>query len=116
MMASAMTGGSLIRPMPNSPQAMSPSSGPMTVMPRWQRAARLARVAACCHMRTFIAGATMTGLSVASSTVLARSSARPAAILASKLAVAGATTNRSASRDSSIWPMACSSVSENRSP
>ena len=44
--------------------------------------AMLACVAACSHMRTFIAGATSTGLSVASSTVEARSSARPAAIFA----------------------------------
>ena len=76
----------------------------------------LARVAGCSHMRTFIDGATITGLSVASNAVVARSSAMPCAIRARMLAVAGATTSKSASRDSWIWPMSCSSVSENRSP
>ena len=47
-------------------------------------------------MRTFIAGTAITGLSVASSSVVARSSAMPAAILASMFAVAGQTTTRSA--------------------
>ena len=46
------------------------------------------------HMRTFIAGAISTGLSVASSAVEARSSARPCAILAMRSAVAGATTTK----------------------
>ena len=50
------------------------------------------RVAAFSHMRGFMAGATNTGLSVASSTHDARSSAWPPAILASRSAVAGATT------------------------
>ena len=75
----------------------------------------LACVAACSHMRTFIAGAASTGLSVASSSVVARSSPIPAAIFARMLAVAGATTTRSALRESSIWPISFSSVSENRS-
>ena len=57
-----------------------------------------AAVAACCHMRTFIAGATTTGLSVASSKVVARSSAMPAAIFASRSAVAGQTSTKSAAR------------------
>ncbi len=64
-------------------------------------------------MRTFMAGAASTGLSVASSTVVARSSARPWAILASRSALAGAITTRSAARDSSMWPISDSSVSEN---
>ena len=75
----------------------------------------LAWVAACSHMRTFIAGATSTGLSVASSSVEARSSAIPAAMFARMLAVAGATTTRSALRESWMWPISFSSVSENRS-
>ncbi len=66
-------------------------------------------------MRTFMAGATSTGVSVASSTVVARSSARPAAILARMSALAGATTSRSASRDSWMWPISASSVSEKSS-
>ena len=72
-------------------------------------------VAACCHIRTFIAGATSTGLSVASNTVDARSFAMPAAIRASRSALAGTTTSRSALRESWIWPISFSSVSENRS-
>ena len=72
-------------------------------------------VAACCHIRTFIAGATSTRLSVASSSVVARSSASPAAMRARMLAVAGATTTRSALRDSWMCPISLSSVSENRS-
>ena len=71
-------------------------------------------VASCCHMRTFIAGAASTFLSVASSKVVARSSAIPAAIFASRSAVAGATTTRSASRLSWIWPISASSLRSNR--
>ncbi len=62
-----------------------------------------------------MAGATSTGLSVARSTVEARSSASPFAILASRSAVAGATTTRSASRESRMCPISASSVSENSS-
>ena len=66
-------------------------------------------------MRTFIAGAMSTGLSVASRTVEARSLAMPQAAFAIRSAVAGATTIRPAARDSSIWPICVSSVSEKRS-
>ena len=114
-MASAISSGSDMRPGPNSLQAMAPSLGPMKWMPRCFRVSTLAAVAAWVHMRTFIAGATSTGLSVASSTVAARSSARPAAMRARMLAVAGATTSRSASRESWMWPISLSSVSENMS-
>ena len=62
-----------------------------------------------------MAGAIMTGLSVASSAVVARSSASPVAILAMMSALAGATTTRSASRERRMWPISLSSVSENRS-
>ncbi len=72
-------------------------------------------VAGCSHMRTFIAGATRTGLSVASSAVVARSSARPGAILARMSALAGATTTRSASRARRRCPISASSVKEKRS-
>ena len=65
-------------------------------------------------MRTFMAGATITGQSVASRAVVARSSAMPAAILARMEAVAGATNTRSASRESRMWPISLSSVRENR--
>ena len=66
-------------------------------------------------MRTFIAGAISTRLSVASSAVEARSLAWPPASLAIRSAVAGATTTRSAERDSWIWPISASSVRLNRS-
>ena len=66
-------------------------------------------------MRVFIAGAISTGVSVASSTVAARSSAIPAAMRAIRSAVQGATTIRSASRDRRICPISLSSFSENRS-
>ena len=46
---------------------------------------------------------------------LARSSASPWAILAMRSAVAGATTMRSASRDSWIWPISASSLRSKRS-
>ena len=67
------------------------------------------------HMCGFIAGAISTGLSVASSTVEARSSASPFAILAIRSAVAGATTTRSVSRASRIWPTSNSRLASNRS-
>ena len=67
------------------------------------------------HIRTFIAGAISTFLSVASRAVEARSLASPFASLAIRSAVAGATTTRSALRDSWIWPISASSVRLNRS-
>ena len=92
--------------------------------PRWGRQRRchpraavatFRLVAACSHMRTFMAGAASTRLSVASSTAVARSSARPCAILARRSAVAGATTIRSASRDRRICPISASSLRSKRS-
>ncbi len=74
--------------------------------------ATLARVAGCSHMRTFMAGAASTGVSVASSRVVARSEARPAAICARMSAEAGHTTTRSAERDRAMWPISLSSVSD----
>ena len=91
-----------MRPGPNSPQAMSPSSGPTLWMPSLRKSARLRCVAGWFHIRTFIAGAINTCLSVAISKVEARSFACPPAIFAIRSAVAGATTTRSASRDSWI--------------
>ena len=58
--------------------------------------ATFACVAACSHMRTFIAGATRTGPSCASAASVRRSSASPCASRASVFAVSGATTRRSA--------------------
>ena len=76
-MAARIAGGSAMRPGPNSPQAISPSSGPTKSAPSAVTVARLRWVAGCCHIRTFIAGAISTRLSVASSSVVARSLARP---------------------------------------
>jgi hypothetical protein len=115
MIASKIAGGSARRPGPNSPQAMAPLSGPTKATPSALRVSMLRWVAGCSHIRTFMAGAISTGLSVASRVVEARSPARPLAALAIRSAVAGATTTRSAERDSSIWPISASSVSENRS-
>ncbi len=59
----------------------------------------LCAVAGCRHISVCIAGATTTGAVVASRVVPSRSDARPAAIAARVLAVAGATMTRSAD-----WP------------
>ena len=106
---------SAMRPGPYSPQAISPSLGPMICTPSSCNRFKLRCVAGCCHMRTFIEGAIITGVSVAKSRVVARSSAMPCAILAIICAVAGATKTRSAARDSSIWPIWASSVRSNSS-
>ena len=70
----------------------------------------LARVAGWSHMAGFIAGATSTGARVASRMVLARSSASPFAILASRSAEAGATTTASGARARRIWPISASAA------
>ena len=59
--ASAIAAGSAMRPMPHSPSASAPSSGPTSTAPRAASVATFARVAGCSHMRTFIAGATTSG-------------------------------------------------------
>jgi hypothetical protein len=114
-MAPMISPGSAMRPSPYSPQAISPSLGPTNAMPSSPSRATFRLVAACCHMRTFMAGAASTFLSVASSTAVARSSARPCAILARRSAVAGATTTRSASRDSRMCPISTPSLRSKRS-
>ncbi len=100
--AATIAGGSAMRPGPNSPSDNSPSSGPTTSAPSARAVARLRRIAGCSHIRTFIAGASSTRLSVASKSVLARSLAWPCASFAIRSAVAGATTTRSAARLSSM--------------
>ena len=84
-MAARIACGSAMRPGPYSPQAISPSSGPTKRMPSARSVARFRCVAGCCHMRTFMAGAASTVLSVASRTVEARSSARPMRHLGEKI-------------------------------
>ena len=109
-MASNISAGSARRPGPLSGSAMAPIPGPTTRTPRDRSAAMLARVAGCSHIAGFIAGATSTGARVASRMVLARSSARPFAIFASKSAEAGATTTRSGCRARRIWPISASAA------
>ena len=106
--------GSGRRPGPNSPQAISPSSGSSTLTPASRSRPILRCVASCCHIFTFIPGTASTGLSVARISVVPRSSAIPAAILASRSAVAGQTTTRSAWRESWIWPISASSFRSHR--
>ena len=92
----AISSGSAIRPTPHSPSAVSPSSGPTSSTPRERSVSTFARVAACAHMRGFIAGATSTGPRWASAASVSTLSASPCASFASVFAVHGATTSRSA--------------------
>ncbi len=78
------------------PQAKWPTAGDITVTPRSCSLAMFSWVAAFKYMPVFIAGQTMMGACAAKSVVLSKSSARPQAIFAKILAVAGATTKASA--------------------
>ena len=71
----------------------------MTCTPRARSVATLAWVAGCSHISVCMAGAMTTGQRAVSSVLVSRSSARPCAARASRSAVAGATTTRSA-----CWP------------
>ena len=115
MTASAISTGSNMRPMPDSPSARAPATGPSTRTPRATKVATLALVAGCCHMRQFIAGATASGASVARQSVDSRSDAWPAASRASASAVAGAISTNSAQRASSRWLIAISASRSQRS-
>ncbi len=66
-------------------------------------------------MFTFMAGASSTGARVAKTTADSRSFAIPAAKRAKASAVAGATTTRSASSASRMWPISASEAASNRS-
>ena len=66
-------------------------------------------------MCTFMDGATSKGAWVARTTVVSRSSAMPAASLATTLAVAGAITSRSAPSARLMWPISDSWVRLKRS-
>ena len=61
-------------------------------------------------MLTFIAGTSSTGALVAMIVVVSRSSAMPLATLPMKLAVAGATMQRSARSAREMWPISCSVI------
>ena len=65
--------------------------------PRLRRVATLAAVAGCSHISVCMAGASTTGQRAVSRTAVSRSPDCPAAARASRSAVAGATTTRSAS-------------------
>ena len=92
--------------MPISPHAWSPAAGPRICTPSARSVCDVALVAGFSHISTFIAGATSSGQRRARHSVDSRSSARPCASLAMKSAIAGATTIRSRSRDSSMCPIA----------
>ena len=68
-----------------------------------------------CHMFTFMAGASSRGAFEASTTAVSRSLAIPAARRAMASAVAGATTIRSASSASRMWPISASLPASNSS-
>ena len=108
--SSKSAAGSINRPGPDSGSAMAPTSGPASMMPRARNVAIFACVAGFSHMAGFIAGATMIGARVASSTHVARSSAKPCVIFASKSAEAGATSTRSGRRARRIWPISTSAA------
>ena len=65
-------------------------------------------VAGFSHIRRFIAGASIRGVSAARHTAASRSSAMPCARRAMKFAVAGATRMRSHQRARLMWPMPAS--------
>ena len=79
------------------------------------RGATLACVAGWRHMSRFMAGASAIGAPVARHRVVSRLPATPCASCEMKCAVAGATRTRSAQRASSMWPMAASAASSQRS-
>ncbi len=105
----AISSGSVIRPSPTSPSASSPASGPMSSTPRSRNVSAFAWVAACSHIRVFIAGAARIGPRWASAASVRTSSASPWASFAIVFAVSGAITSRSArSRcgyGSSLWDL-----------
>ena len=100
--AASSSGGSGSRPIPHSPgEPSAPVPGSSTVAPRARSVSRLARVAACSYIASFIAGATSSGRRQASAAAHSRLSACPAASLAIVLADAGATRKTSARSTSS---------------
>ena len=94
--SSAISTGSGSRPGPVSAPVSRPDAGSITTTPRERSSATLSRVAGCSHISVCIAGAISTGQRAVSRVAVSRSSARPCAARASRSAVAGATTTRSA--------------------
>ena len=87
----------------------------MTWQPTLRSFSRFACTMGWASMCTFMEGTTSKGARVASATVVRTSSAMPAASLATALAVAGATTSRSALSARLIWPISDSWVRLKRS-
>ena len=100
MQTANRSSGSGWRPGPVSLPVRRPDAGGTMWMPRSLSVATFAWVAACSHISVCMAGAITTGHRAVSSTVVSRSFACPVAARASRSAVAGATTTRSAS-----WPI-----------
>ena len=93
---STILSGSVIRPIPVSPQLKCPDSGPMNSIPSSCNCRTLRLTAGLFHMTEFIAGANKIILSKDKTNVLTKSSAMPCAALARMFAVAGAMQNKSA--------------------
>ncbi len=91
----AISSGSAIRPIPTSPEARGPSTGPANQTPRRFRVSTCWRVASCPHMTECMAGATTTGPANARAVVVRKSSPSPRARRARTFAVAGATHSTS---------------------
>jgi hypothetical protein len=95
--AASSSGGSGSRPTPHSPgDPSAPVPGVSTIAPRSRSVARLACVAGCSYIASFIAGARISGRRLARAAAQSRLSAWPAASLASVFAEAGATAKTSA--------------------
>ena len=84
------------RPAPESPLVRGPTSGSMMVSPRRRRVATFSTVAGLAHICVCMAGARTTGAVVVRIVAVSMSSARPAAMRASRSAEAGATRTSSA--------------------
>ena len=89
--AAKIFSGAAIRPMPRCRQLSHPSSGPTRIMPSSRNCVTLRCTADLSHISQFMAGASMIGPVKLKTSVLSKSSASPCAVLARKLAVAGAT-------------------------
>ena len=92
---SRISTGSGRRPFPSVRQANCPSPGAMTLIPLSRNRFRFSCTAGFWNICTFMEGQTRIFAVAATTMVERKSSARPQAILAMKLAVAGATITRS---------------------
>jgi len=74
------------------PLASRPDSGAAIAKPRFRSSSRFSTTAGFAHIASFMAGATTTGQRAARTVAVTRSSEWPPASLATRLAVAGATS------------------------